>query len=181
MNDGKTWALGHEFKSRHLSNETLFLNESWTSSCMSNLKNTLPVGLQKLEPRLGDASTRSIYIYPFYWGKSATRISLGRSKVNLLPVARQNNTLTNGDDGRTWALGREFESRHLSNETFFLNESWTSSCMSNLKNTLPVGRQKLEPRLGDASTRSIYSVVHPVWTWISRRSRGEECYKAYFG
>ena len=41
---------------------------------------------------------------------SVMRLRLGGRLVNLLPLAQRTKTLTNGDDGRTWVVGREFES-----------------------------------------------------------------------
>ena len=47
---------------------------------------------------------------------------VGDILVNLLPLAQRtiyiNMTLTNGDDGRTWVVGREFES-HVHHEIAF--------------------------------------------------------------
>ena len=39
------------------------------------------------------------------------RLTLGRRLANLLPLTQWTKTLTNGDDGRTWVVGREFESQ----------------------------------------------------------------------
>ena len=55
------------------------------------------LGLQKLEQRVGDASTRISgldLIIPPFQVRSVTRLSLGRRLVNLLPVAQQTNPLT---------------------------------------------------------------------------------------
>ena len=38
------------------------------------------------------------------------RLRLGGRLVNLLPLAQRTKTLANGDDGRTWVVGRVFES-----------------------------------------------------------------------
>ena len=65
---------------------------------MSNLK-ILFLGLQKLEPRVGDTSTRisslDLNIPPFQGG-NVVRLSLGRHLVNLLPVAQRTHALTYG-------------------------------------------------------------------------------------
>ena len=54
----------------------------------------------------------------FKEGESVIRLSLGRRLVNLLPVAKQSNALTNGVVGRPWVVGREFES-HVHHENAF--------------------------------------------------------------
>ena len=48
------------------------------------------------------------------------RLRLGRRLVNLLPLAQRtiNKTVTNGDDGRTWVVGRAFET-HVHHEIAF--------------------------------------------------------------
>ena len=48
--------------------------------------------------------------------------SLGTRLVNLLPAARQTDASTNGDDGRTWILGREFEYQYLHNNKPIFNK-----------------------------------------------------------
>ena len=44
--------------------------------------------------------------------RSVMRLRLGRRLVKILPLAQRtiNKTFTNGDDGRTWVVGLEFES-----------------------------------------------------------------------
>ena len=46
------------------------------------------------------------------------RFRLGRRLVNLLPLAQRTKTFTNGVDGRTWVVDREFES-HVHHEIAF--------------------------------------------------------------
>ena len=46
------------------------------------------------------------------------RLNLGRRLVNLLPVAKRTNALTNGVVDRPWVVGREFES-HVHHENAF--------------------------------------------------------------
>ena len=50
------------------------------------------------------------------------RLRLGRQLVNLLPLAQQTKTFTNGVDGRSWVVGREFES-HVHHEDRVLKKS----------------------------------------------------------
>ena len=82
------------------------------------------------------------------------RFSLGRRLVNLLPVAQRtiSNALMYGVVERTWAAGREFESR-VHHENAFIKKS-ESPHVKNLRKYVPsLGSQKLEPRAGDTSTR----------------------------
>ena len=51
-------------------------------------------------------------------GESVIRLNLGRRLVNLLPVAKRTNALTNGVVDRPWVVGREFES-HVHHENAF--------------------------------------------------------------
>ena len=46
---------------------------------------------------------------------NVVRLRLGRRLDNLLPLAQRTKDLTNGVDGRTWVVGREFES-HVHHE-----------------------------------------------------------------
>ena len=91
------------------------------------------------------------------------RLRLGRRLVDLLPVVQRTKTFANGVDGRTWVVGREFET-HLHHENRFLKKSEFPH-VKNLKNAS--GSPEIVPACGDASTRKIRSVP-----------RGGECYEA---
>ena len=61
------------------------------------------------------------------------RLRLGRRSVNLLPLAQRIKTFTNGDAGRTWVVGDEFES-HVHHEIAFIKKGEFPH-VKNLKNT----------------------------------------------
>ena len=71
---------------------------------------------QKLEPRV--VARRPVEIRSVPGGVSVMRLRLGRRLVNLLPLAQRTKTFTNGVVGRTWVVGREFES-HVHHEIAF--------------------------------------------------------------
>ena len=50
--------------------------------------------------------------------ENVMRLGLGRRTVNLLHLAQRTKIFTNGVDGRTWIVGREFES-HVHHEIDF--------------------------------------------------------------
>ena len=74
------------------------------------------------------------------------RLRLGRRLVSLLPSAQRTKTFTNGVDGRTWVVGREFES-HVHHEVSFL----MSMYVKNLENAS--GSPEIGTAFGGASTR----------------------------
>ena len=57
-----------------------------------------------------------------YWNATlisyVMRLRLGRRLVKLFPVAQRTTAMTCSDDGRTWVVGREFES-HVHHEIAF--------------------------------------------------------------
>ena len=79
---------------------------------------------------------------------------MGGRSVNLLPLAQRNKTLTNGVDGRTWVVRREFES-HVHHEIAFQRKV-SFSHVKNLKNAC--GSPEIGTACGGASTRKLRSV-----------------------
>ena len=75
--------------------------------------------------------------------------------VNFLPVqvAQWINALTSGIVGRMWAAGRQFES-HVHHENAFQSKVNLLLIVSRIwQILLSLGPQKVEPRVGDTSTR----------------------------